>query len=452
MRRTNEIALGLSAIIAGVLIYFLIQGIDPNAPAEDYGPDYDKSQSAQAQSVASQQGSTGSQETTDTQRTEDQGTRAAQKAAIVGRVLDTHDRPVVDVRVHCIQEDAPTATALSTTPDAKGYFRFEPPEGLYRIIARAPGHCMFPAQARRAVPGDSPVRIYMHPMILAKLRVIDRTSRTEIALPYGTEVIVKVDGVETPENPRLAVASEVWSDKVQDLGLSIGRSSIRVLGSAIKFDDNSKVEFEVSSPGLVIDSVEVPMSSVRTADSAVTLLADAQAGWSFGSVAAAYDSGHRFDAPLIVNAKLSDDTRLQYWGLEEGRPTLLTLKPGSAVFEVGLVTCAMQEVSVTIPDEPYPTVPLPVVRGGDLKISMTDPNTGLHCAFGDVEIDVARGKRYTEYLNRNGVWSKGSPYQVRNVPVGRYFVRAEDSAGKVHKREVEITKEQLADIVFRASR
>nr|MCU0867773.1 hypothetical protein [Planctomycetota bacterium] len=96
---------------------------------------------------------------------------------------------------------------------------------------------------------------------------------------------------------------------------------------------------------------------------------------------------------------------------------------------------------------------LTLVRGGDLSISMQNPETGRRCGFGDVEIDAERGPgRFLEFLRRNGVWSAGEPYRVRNVPVGRYRVRASDAAGNVHEREVEITHARETAIEFRATR
>jgi hypothetical protein len=453
--RSSRILFGLSVIAIGLCFLWLIGLWSSPKLGGDHGSQHRPEPAAAPPRPEVAKADSGQREGPDAPDGTSASVRVAPAVEIVGRVLDTRDRPIAGVRLFCHHEERRDAAPLVTGADPNGHFRFEVPAGVYRVYARAPGHCMFPVQTRTVAAGGEPVRIYMHTMARLTLRVLDRVSRSEIALPYGSTAVVLVDGQEVPADPRVDLAAEVWSDPPVDTSLSVGRQLVAVLGREIAnaAREHSVVEVRMSSPGLQIAPGRIALAEATSGAAKLTLLANALDGWRLGRLTAAYDSGDPLEAPLIATARLATGEELQYWGLENSRAALLALRPGDATFDVGLISIAMQTVSLKIPDEPYPTVALTLVRGGDLSISMQDPETGRRCGFGDVEIDVERGAgRFLEFLRRNGVWSAGDPYRVGNVPVGRYRVRAADAAGKIHEREVEITHARNADIVFQATR
>ncbi|MCU0867669.1 MAG: carboxypeptidase-like regulatory domain-containing protein, partial [Planctomycetes bacterium] len=320
------------------------------------------------------------------------GVRVAPAVEIVGRVLDTRERPVAGVRLFCRNEAQVDAAPLVADADPNGHFRFEVPAGVYQVYARAPGHCMLPVKTRTVAAGGEPVRIYMGTMARLTLQVLDRFSRSEIALPYESKAVVLVDGQEVPADSGVDVATEVWSDQPVDTSRSVGRQLVRVLGREIAdaVREDSLVEVRMSSPGLQIEPGRITIAEATSGAGTLTLLANALDGWRLGRLTAAYDSGDPLEAPLIATARLATGEKLHYWGLENSRAALLALRPGDAALEVGLISIAMQTVSLKIPDEPYPAVVLTLVRGGDLSISMQNPETGRRCGFGDVEIDAER--------------------------------------------------------------
>jgi hypothetical protein len=454
--RSSGILFGLSVIAIGFCLHWLIGLWTSPKLSNDYGPQYrPEPASALSRPQVSEAGSSGRPEGPDALDGLGVSVRVVPAVEVVGRVLDTRERPVAGVRLFCRNEAQVDAAPLVTGADPNGYFRFEVPAGVYQVYARAPGHCMFPVKTRTVAAGGEPVRIYMHTMVRLALRVLDRVSRSEIALPYGSTAVVLVDGQEVPVNSRVDVATEVWSDQPVDTSLSVGRQLVRVLGREIAdaVREDSVVEVGMSSPGLQIEPGRIAIAEATSGAGTLTLLANALDGWRLGRLTAAYDSGDPLEAPLIATARLATGEELQYWGLENSRAVLLALRPGDAAFDVGLVSIAMQTVSLKIPDEPYPIVALTLVRGGDLSISMQNPETGRRCGFGDVEIDVERGAgQFLEFLRRNGVWCAGEPYRVGNVPVGRYRVRAADADGKVHEQDVEVTHARDAAVVFRATR
>jgi hypothetical protein len=452
--RRRALVVGLSILI-GVAGYWVANAIaKPSAPANVYGPKYgrdpDSQKIATSKAIPAKAGSGEAPLVGETQR---ESVSIAGRL-IVGRVLDYADQhvPGCIVELKCVSKLYPTRHQAEVSET--GHFEARVPDGEYLVVAKAPGHCMFPCRPYRVNAGGRPVCIYMHPAIRFALKLVDAQTHLELAMPYGARVHLSIGGTDVPANPRLALNRQLWSlDHLKGVDAPLQRSVVRVLGTetADAISEHTLVNISLGVAGLSVAATNVSIEQAMSGDLVVTMTARPLSGWVLSELKPLYSTGEAMHGSLIMKLRFTDGTVAQYWGVDPASRALFPVQPGPATVEAGMITIAMQAIEVEFSGNPSSVVPIPVVRGGDIQVTMVDRATGLRTSFGDVELERISPNGPAEVLaSRKGIWSQGEPYSMINLPVGNYVVRAKDDREIVRQERVLVTSGARLDIQLRA--
>lgn len=449
--RNSGYRITAAAVILGIAAFLAVAMLQTDTsyrlPSAEYGPEYDHGEARAALSIADEpEPVDGSGSMVGRHPVE------SRASCIIGRVLDFADNPVEDCVVECSDVAPRTAgvpDAWVAKPDALGYFELALPHGVYKLSAKAPGYCMWPARYRTAVPGQGdPVRIYMHPAVAFKLTVTDRISGRQIAVPHSAQVRVQVDGQDVPPNARLRVAPELCVMGATGLDVAHEEIVVRVMGTDLggRIVPESDVAVSVGVPGLRIDPIRLSLREAQAMNTGVSLYASVVDGWVLGSLDVGYDHGESIQTPLVVKLRLGQGQELQFWGLDMGGDYLLPLRPGAGTAEVGCATYSMQGFAVEIPTAAYATLPIRLRRGGDISVAMVDRRTHECVPFRDLEVTRSDGQRSTPVLRRPGIWHSRDEYRIWNLEEGEYAVRARDEHGDSRERTVTVVRGGVHDV------
>ena len=452
-RRRRSFVAGLSILI-GVAVYWVAHwgGATP-APVGAYGPNYGPGHESQQIATSKPPVKADGAKVSVVGDTQREHVLAAGRL-IVGRVLDYADQHVPGCVVELECDSTLIPTRHQAAVNETGHFEVRVPDGEYLVVAKAPGHCMFPCKPHRVRAGGTPVGIYMHPALRFTLKLVDAQSHLELAMPYGAKVNLSIAGIDVPDNPRLAVNRQLWDlDHLGDVHAPLQRGVVRVLGTEVAraISEHTSVEISLGVAGLSVAATSVSIEEAMHGDRVVTMTARPLSGWVLSELKPRYATGEALHGLLIMKLGFADGTLAQYWGVDPASRALFPVQPGPAIVEVGMITIAMQAIEVDIPGNPGSLLPIPVVRGGDIQVSMVDGKTGLRTSFGDVELERISPKSPPQVLaSRKGIWSQGEPFAMINLPAGNYVVRAKDDKEHVHEKNVLVTKGVMLDVQLRA--
>lgn len=444
--RTQAIALLAACFVAGALGLVTLKYIRAEREhVEDYAPPHEPQHRIRVTATAP----TASENTAPTSR---QRVISDGRPQIVGRVI-LHDGTVpeaCEIEIHPAITGA--APGVKVVPDAEGYFESGPLALVpHEVVARAPNACMLPATPRIAMPEDDPVRIYMHRVVGAHIRVWDSMAGLPAALPFGSPEVLLGDSAlprnGANERPELLASAE--TQLLQEY--FSGRLIVRMLGTEreVEWRRNPLAQVKMRRPTMQVPTTTVELRPLQEAIAATPTFVEAQPlpGYRRVVLRITYASGGTPSYQGILQVYSAQGAYMHGYNappMKDGR-VLVYMQPGKWIVAWGHAAGFMQHHSLHVTRDDFQEHALVLERGGDVSIGVGSPTSPIPFQKLTVAGQSNESEEAPEMIFHG--WQHAAK-AINDMPEGRYRVRLTDVMGREHERELFVRQGTEASIWF----